>query len=317
MNANQRLKPSHQGGGGGGSCADSPEPGILNERVLLLVFESIQWDLRVLCLVSSVNRKLRAIAKRLLWRELCAYRAPRMVATLTAGGARIGGGWPAVAKLMFFCCGAEPSRNFRMGQQLPGHFASTSRFSKTSGRSFLPRRCRGDVLYVSDPCEHEMKKAGHQDDLGVYRGVFKEFSGSRTRACLIGRRVGLEDRACPYCGARVWSMTTARLVPRSAARRLGSRNGRLEYFVCVNGHLHGTCWLAPLSSEEEEEDDGGGGGGGEFEDDYDDDEDGGDDDKEGGRSGQDAVNEGDDRAATDGSTSSTGEEIIGEWGPAE
>ncbi|KAF8015281.1 hypothetical protein BT93_H0934 [Corymbia citriodora subsp. variegata] len=312
MNANQRLRPSHHGGGGGES-----EPGILNERVLMLVFESIQWDLRVLCLVSSVNRKLRAIAKRLLWRQLCAYRAPRMVASLTGGatgGARIGGGWPAVAKLLFFCCGAETSRNFRLGQQLPGHFASTSRFSKTSGRSFLPRRCRGDVLFMSDPCEHGMGKEGHQDDLGVYRGVFKEFSCSRTRACLIGRRVELEDRACPYCGARVWSMTTARLVPRSAARRLGSRNGRLEYFVCVNGHLHGTCWLAPLSSEEEDDDDDGGGC--EFDEDEEEDE-GDDRDKDGDGSGQDAVTGSDDRAATDGSTSSTGEEIVGGWGPTE
>ncbi|XP_030458727.1 EID1-like F-box protein 3 [Syzygium oleosum] len=314
MNANQRLRTSHhRGDGGGGGGTDSPEPGILNERVLLLILESIQWDLRVLCLVSSVNRKLRAVARRLLWRELCAHRAPRMVAALTGGapgGGRIGGGWPAVAKLMFFCCGAEPSRNVRLGQELPGHFASSSRFSKTSGRSFLPRRCRGDVLYMSDPCEHQMGKeeeeeegGGHQDDLGVYRGVFKEFSCSMTRACLIGRRVELEDRACPYCGARVWSMTTARLVPRSAARRLGSRNGRLEYFVCVNGHLHGTCWLAPLSSDDEDDD---GGGGREFDEDE-------DEDREGDQDGQDEVNGGDDRAATDGSTSSTGEEVVGEW----
>lgn len=303
MEANKRLRPTLH------HAAGSREPGILNERVLLLVFEAIQWDLRVLCLVSSVNRKLRAIAKRLLWRELCAHRAPRMAAALTGGtpgGARIGGGWPAVAKLMFFCCGAEQSSNFRMGQQLPGHFASSSRFSKTSGRSFLPRRCRGDVLYMSDPCEHRMGKEGHQDDLGVYRGVFKRFSCSMTRACLIGRQAELEDRECPYCGARVWSMTTARLVPRSAARRLGSRNGRLEYFVCVNGHLHGTCWLAPLSSDEDD--------GCEFDDDEDEDEDEDDQDKDGG---QDAVNGSDDRAGTDGSTSSTGEEIVGEWGPTE
>lgn len=47
-------------------------------------------------------------------------------------------------------------------------------------------------------------------------------------------------------------MTSARLVPKSAARRLGSHHGGLEYFVCVNGHLHGTCWLVPLSSDEDD-----------------------------------------------------------------
>nr|GFA79338.1 EID1-like F-box protein 3 [Tanacetum cinerariifolium] len=50
-------------------------------------------------------------------------------------------------------------------------------------------------------------------------------------------------------------MTTAGLVPKNAAKRLGSHDGALEYFVCVNGHLHGTCWLAPLSSDEDANDD--------------------------------------------------------------
>lgn len=49
-------------------------------------------------------------------------------------------------------------------------------------------------------------------------------------------------------------MTSARLVPKSVARRLGTHDGGLEYFVCVNGHLHGSCWLVPLSSEEDRAD---------------------------------------------------------------
>lgn len=50
-------------------------------------------------------------------------------------------------------------------------------------------------------------------------------------------------------------MTAARLIPRkSAARRLGSSDDALEYFVCLNGHLHGTCWLVPLSSDEDADD---------------------------------------------------------------
>lgn len=251
MNANQRLRPNPASQG-----ADSgSDSGILSERILLLVFESINWDLRVLCSAASVNRKLRAVARRLLWRELCVYRAPRMSAALANGGpsGRFGDGWHALAKLLFFCCGCESTQNFNLSQPLPGHFVKASRFSKTSGRSFLTRKCRDDLLYVSDPCEHAM--ASKEDDLGIYRGVFRGFLKSKTRQYLIGRQVALEDRVrCPYCGARVWSMTTAGLVPKSAARRLGSHDGGLEYFVCLNGHLHGSCWLVPLSSDEDEDD---------------------------------------------------------------
>jgi hypothetical protein len=132
-----------------------------------------------------------------------------------------------------------------------------SRFSKTSGRSFLSRRCRSDLLYVSDPCEHAVAGAG--DDLGAYRGVFRGFMRSRTRACLVGRQAALDPRVrCPYCGARVWSMVAAGMVPRTAWRRLGCLEGRLEYYVCVSGHLHGNCWLARLTSSEGEHDAGSG-----------------------------------------------------------
>lgn len=290
MSSSQRLRTRYS--------PERAEPALVDERVLVLVFEYAKWDLQTLCLASSVSRKLRAIAKRVLWRQLCVHRAPHMVASLLGGtmaaasGGRITGGWPALAKLMFFCCGSEPSRHFRLGQRLPGHFLKASRFSKTSGRSFLPRKCRGDLLYVSDPCEHHMKD--EVEDLGVYRGVFKGFMSSRTRACLIRQQVALEDRVCPYCKARVWSMTTARLIPKSAARRLGSRHGRLEYFVCVNGHLHGTCRLIPLSSDEGE-------------DRCDDNEDNEDD----GSYGDGQINGID----PSGSMSSTGEEIVGDGSP--
>ncbi|XP_042518295.1 EID1-like F-box protein 3 [Macadamia integrifolia] len=253
MNVNQRSRPNPAGE----EVSESGESGILNERILMLVFESINWDPHLLCRTACVSRKLHALAKRLLWRQLCISRAPRMAVTLVNGlpnGHQVGGGWHVLAKLLFFCGGCESSRHFRVNRSLPGHFSKTSRFSKTSGRSFLTKKCREDLLYVSDPCEHPME--GHQEDLGVYRGVFRGFRRSKTRDCLIGRRVELEEGVrCPYCGARVWSMTTARLVPKSAWRRLGSHDGALEYFVCVNGHLHGFCWLAPLSSDEDNEDD--------------------------------------------------------------
>ncbi|KAL9142841.1 hypothetical protein ABFS82_14G197600 [Erythranthe guttata] len=235
--------------------SESAHSGILDERILVLVFASLRWDIHDLCRAASVNRRMRALAKRVLWRELCAHHAPRMVSALT-GNSRLVGGWHALAKLLFFC---KPSRHFK----LPGHFVRSSRFSKTSGRSFLAKGCREDVLYVSDPCEHAAAAAAagerqEQDDLvGIYRGIFGGFMKSRTRDCLIRRRVEFEAGVrCPYCGARVWSMTAAGMIPRrNAARRLGSSGESVEYFVCLNGHLHGTCWLMPLSSSDEEEDD--------------------------------------------------------------
>ena len=232
-------------GGGNAARIRGVNVGIMDEKVLELVFRALNWDPQALCVVARVSRRLRAVAERVLWRELCVSRAPRMVAALTGGApaaGRIGGGWPALAKLLLFCCGAA-------GAAVPGHCAPVSRLSKTSGRSFLSRRCAGDLLFVSDPCEHAV--AGAADDVGAYRGVFRGFMRSRTRAWLVGHRAPLEPRVrCPYCGARVWSMTAAGLAPRSASRRLGANDGRLEYFVCVSGHLHGSCWLARLSDSE-------------------------------------------------------------------
>ncbi|XP_065019373.1 EID1-like F-box protein 3 [Musa acuminata AAA Group] len=247
------------GGGGDSSSSSDANRGILDERVLMLVFRSMDWDPHVICVAACVSRRLRAVAGRVLFRELCFARAPRMVAALTSVGAapggRLGGGWHALAKLLFFCCGcAAPTRFFTLDRPAPGHFVPASRFSKTSGRSFLARRCWGDLLFVSDPCEHRESSRGGDEDLGAYRGVFRGFMRSRTRAWLIGKQAELEAGVrCPYCGARVWSMTAAGLVPRSASRRLGSHEGSLDYFVCVNGHLHGYCWLAHLSTDEEEE----------------------------------------------------------------
>ncbi|CAD5165016.1 unnamed protein product [Musa acuminata subsp. malaccensis] len=251
------------GDGGGGAYGGDVNAGILDETVLMLVFRSLNWDPHVICVAACVSRRLRAVARRVLFRELCISRAPRMVSALTSGGVapagRLGGGWHALAKLLFFCCGcAAPTRFFTPDRAAPGHFVGASRFSKTSGRSFLARRCWGDLLFVSDPCEHPAAGRGGGEDLGAYRGVFRGFMRSRTRAWLIGKQAELETKVrCPYCGARVWSMTAAGLVPRSASKRLGSHEGSLEYFVCVNGHLHGYCWLAHLSTDDDDEEDDG------------------------------------------------------------
>ncbi|XP_062186519.1 EID1-like F-box protein 3 [Phragmites australis] len=245
---------SYRNGATGVARTSGVNTGILDEHVLALVFRLINFDPKALCTVACVSRRLRAVAERVLWRELCISRAPRMVASLTGAAVgppppgRIVGGWPALAKLLFFCCGAAAAA-------VPGHVTGVSRFSKTSGRSFLSRRCREDLLYVSDPCEHTVP--GADDDVGAYRGVFRGFMRSRTRACLMDRQAALDTRVrCPYCGARVWSMVAAGLVPRSAWRRLGAYDGRLEYYVCVSGHLHGNCWLARLTSSEGDHDGG-------------------------------------------------------------
>ncbi|MCD9638546.1 hypothetical protein HAX54_022567 [Datura stramonium] len=191
----------------------------------------MKWDVHALCQTTSVNRKLCALVKRLLWKDMCIYRAPRMISSLMDGtpNGRTGGEWDALAKLLFFCCGCNSTRHFQMDQPYLGHFVKSSRFSKTSGRSFLVKRCRTDLL-----------------------GVFEGFTNSKTRACLIRRQLEVEEGVrCPFYGGRVWSKTAARLVPRSATRRLGKLENELEYFVCVNGHLHGSSWLVPLSSDED------------------------------------------------------------------
>eukprot|EP00252_Welwitschia_mirabilis_P007698 TRINITY_DN1933_c0_g1_i5.p1 TRINITY_DN1933_c0_g1~~TRINITY_DN1933_c0_g1_i5.p1 ORF type:complete len:312 (+),score=-27.43 TRINITY_DN1933_c0_g1_i5:1271-2206(+) len=231
--------------------ADSSE-GFLNERVLYLVFQHTNWNPLLLGRTACVCKKLSAIAKRLLWKEFCLSRAPRMVNDLIAGGSNdtMYGGWDTLAKLMCYCGGCQPTANFRIACVVPGHFVRTSRFSKTSGRSFLPPACRSDVLYVTDPCEHEL--GPDEDEVGIFRGVIRGFVNSRTMRCLIVRGAVLEnDKLCPYCRAKVWSMTTSRMIPRSASRRLAAYDGNLEYFVCVNGHLHGKCLLVPLSDSDD------------------------------------------------------------------
>ncbi|XP_057849646.2 EID1-like F-box protein 3 isoform X2 [Cryptomeria japonica] len=150
------------------------DAGILDEKILLLVFKSTNWNPFLLCRAACVCKKWSAIAKRLLWKEFCFSRAPKMVSDLVAGcrckngSDRLEGGWHTLARLMFFCGGCQATTNFRIKATSPGHFIRTSRFSKTSGRSFLPPVCRGDTLYVTDPCEHVIGQS--EEDVGIFRG---------------------------------------------------------------------------------------------------------------------------------------------------
>lgn len=55
---------------------------------------------------------------------------------------------------------------------------------------------------------------------------------------------------------QVWSMRGAKLVPPSVFRRLGAYKDNVDYFVCVNGHLHGMASLiSPSDSDVSGDDD--------------------------------------------------------------
>ncbi|XP_025881801.2 EID1-like F-box protein 3 [Oryza sativa Japonica Group] len=109
----------------------------------------------------------------------------------------IGGGWPVMAKLLFFCC--------RAAAAVPGHFAST----RSGGRP-----CSVDVVFTTNSCQHAVAGAVYDDIVGAYRG----FMPSRTRAFLVIHHGPLEPHVrCPYCGARVWSMTAAGLARLSSS----------------------------------------------------------------------------------------------------
>ncbi|OEL26663.1 hypothetical protein BAE44_0012313 [Dichanthelium oligosanthes] len=106
----------------------------MDKKVLKLVFRALNWDPQSLCMVARVSRRQRAVAERVLWRELCVSRTPRMVAARMGGApalapavGRIGGGWPARAKLLLFCCGAAEAA-------VPGHFAPVSRIGDGQAR---------------------------------------------------------------------------------------------------------------------------------------------------------------------------------------
>jgi hypothetical protein len=49
---------------------------------------------------------------------------------------------------------------------------------------------------------------------------------------------------------QVWSMTGAQLVPPTAIQKLGAYKDNVDYFLCVNGHLHGMASLVSPSDSE-------------------------------------------------------------------
>jgi hypothetical protein len=171
-----------------------------------------------------------------------------MMIDLQASGTHsIDGNWSALGKLLIYCSGCKKGGLFK-NIQIPAHFVYRTRFSKTSGKSFLLPQCINDVLYVSDPCEHLDQGEG---DIGFFRGVFKSFATTNVRRMLINKGAKLHPtEVCPYCKARLWSMLQANMIPQTASCRLGSYEECVDYHVCLNGHMVGICTLLPLSDSE-------------------------------------------------------------------
>lgn len=192
---------------GGTESGSNGGVGLLDEKVLYLVFKSMNWNPFLICQYTLVCKRFADVMKKVIWKEFCLSRAPKMVSHLLSGaggqGGTIAGGWQPLGKLMFSCPGSHQSKHF-YSKTIPGHFVWKSRFSRTSGKSFLPIQCRSDTLYISDCCEH--LDNGDDDDLGVYRGVFRAFGTSKTRRLLIENRVDLEETEfCPFCREKVQS----------------------------------------------------------------------------------------------------------------
>ncbi|KAH1192721.1 EID1-like F-box protein 2 [Glycine max] len=187
---------------------------------------------------------------QVLWKEFCKTRAPKMMLDLQSSGSHsVDGNWRALGKLLIFCSGCRQGGLFN-NVQVPGHFVNKTRFSRTSGKSFLMPQCINDVLYVSDPCEHIGQS--EEGDLGFFRGIFKSFASSNVKRMLINRGAQLhQTEICPYCKAKLWSMLQANMIPQTASCRLGSYEDYIEYYVCLNGHLLGVCTLLPLSDSED------------------------------------------------------------------
>jgi hypothetical protein len=106
--------------------------GILDEQVLVLLLRVLNWHSNVLCVVEQVSRRLRAVAERVLWRELYVSRLPRMMSTLTGARAGVSRRWVAVAGE------AAPLLLWQPGRHFAHDFAG--------GWSFLSRLCDGDLF---------------------------------------------------------------------------------------------------------------------------------------------------------------------------
>ncbi|GFZ19268.1 EID1-like 2 [Actinidia rufa] len=225
------------------------QKGHLDEDVIYLIFQTLNWNPKLIAAFSCACKWFDDVAKRVLWKEFCRARAPKMMLDLQSSGSHsVDGNWRALGKLLIYCSGSAKGGLFN-SIHIPGHFVYRTRFSRTSGKSFLLPQCRSDVLYVSDPCEH--LDQGEEGDVGFFRGIFKSFAMSKVRRMLISRGAELHPtEVCPYCKAKLWNMLQSKMIPQSATCRLGAYEDCIEYYVCLNGHVLGICTLLPLSGSE-------------------------------------------------------------------
>ncbi|KQK14429.1 EID1-like F-box protein 2 [Brachypodium distachyon] len=224
--------------------------GHISEDALFFVFRHMNWNPRMIALISCTCKWFDEIARRVLWKEFCHARAPKMMQDLHSDGSHIvDGNWKALGRLLIHCSGCTRGGLFG-NVHVPGHFVLKTRFSRTSGKSFLPPHCRTDVLYVSDPCEHVDED--EEVDLGFFRGIFKSFAASKFKKVLIEKKAEIHPReVCPYCKAKLWDLLQANLIPRTAALRLDAYDDSVEYYICLNGHILGLGTLMPVSESED------------------------------------------------------------------
>lgn len=177
--------------------------GLLDDKVLFLVFKASNWNPFMICTGAMVCKRFAAMTKKVIWKEFCLSRAPKMVTHLISGGkdGNIPGGWEPLGRLMFNCPGCHASKHF-ISNVIPGHFVWKSKFSRSLGKDFLTPQCSADTLYISGSCEH--LNNGDDDDLGLYRGIFRAFGRSSTCRILTENGVPMEEKErCPFCREKV------------------------------------------------------------------------------------------------------------------
>ncbi|GAB4827349.1 EID1-like F-box protein 2 [Ancistrocladus abbreviatus] len=188
----------------------------MSEDAIVLVFEQLNWNPMLNAAFSCVCKWSDDLAKRVLWKEFCQTRAPKMMIDLQSSGSRsVEGSWRTLGKLLIYCSGCSRGGLFN-NIHILGHFVYKTLFPRTSRQSFLLPQCRSEVLYVSNPCEH--LDQGEEGDIGFFWGVFKSFSMSKVHKILIKKEAQLHPTAmCPYCKAKLWNMLQAKMIPQSAS----------------------------------------------------------------------------------------------------
>ncbi|KAG2540004.1 hypothetical protein PVAP13_9NG516400 [Panicum virgatum] len=95
---------------------------------------------------------------------------------------------------------------------IPGHFVYRTRFSRTLGKSLLTPQCRMLI---------ERQAMFHPNEV------------------------------CIYCKTKLWHLMQPNMIPSSASMRLDADDDSVEYYVCLNGHIIGSCTLMPFSDSED------------------------------------------------------------------